>query len=170
MPAPIHQQHEQSAPPSLSVAVITVSDTRTEETDTGGQAVIDHLLAAGHLLHSRHIIRDEPVPMRELLLALAQELDLRAILLTGGTGISSRDQTFETVSALLDKPLPGYGELFRQLSYAEIGPAAILSRATGGVFRGKVVLTMPGSPNGVNLAMEKIIVPQLRHLAREAGR
>ena len=170
MSTPIHQQHEQMAPQSLAVAVITVSDTRTPETDSGGQAVIDHLLAAGHQLHSRHIIRDEPQPMRELLLNLAAELDLRAILLTGGTGISRRDQTYETVSALLEKPLPGYGELFRQLSYAEIGPAAILSRATGGVLRGKIVITMPGSPNGVKLAMEKIIVPQLRHLAREANR
>jgi molybdenum cofactor biosynthesis protein B len=170
MSTPIHQQHEQTAPQSLSVAVITVSDTRTLATDTGGQTVLDHLQAAGHLLHSRHIIRDEPQAMRELLLALADELDLSAILLTGGTGISSRDQTFETVTALLDKTLPGYGELFRQLSYAEIGPAAILSRATGGVMRGKIVLTMPGSPNGVKLAMEKIIVPQLKHLAREAGR
>jgi molybdopterin adenylyltransferase len=170
MSTPIHQQHEQTAPAALSVAVITVSDTRTLENDTGGQTVIDHLLAAGHLLHSRHIIRDEPQPMRELLTTLCNELDLRAILLTGGTGISSRDQTYETVTALLDKSLPGYGELFRQLSYTEIGPAAILSRATGGVMRGKVVLTMPGSPNGVKLAMEKIIVPQLRHLAREAGR
>ena len=170
MSTSIHEQHEQSAPAIISAAVITVSDTRTIETDTGGQTVIDHLLAAGHLLHSRHIIRDEPQPMRELLLNLCAELDLRAILLTGGTGISSRDQTYETVSALLDKPLPGYGELFRQLSYAEIGPAAILSRATGGVMQGKIVLTMPGSPNGVKLAMEKIIGPQLRHLAREAAR
>jgi molybdopterin adenylyltransferase len=170
MSTPIHQQHEQQAPASLNVAVITVSDTRTEETDTGGQTVIDHLLAAGHTLHARHIIRDEPQPMRELLLKLAGDHHLTAILLTGGTGISSRDQTYETVTALLDKPLPGYGELFRQLSYAEIGPAAILSRATGGVMRGKVVLTMPGSPNGVKLAMEKIVVPQLRHLVREASR
>lgn len=170
MATPIHQQHEQTAPPSLAVAVITVSDTRTLETDTGGQTVIDHLLAAGHTLHARHIIRDEPVPMRELILALTAEPNLAAILLTGGTGISSRDQTFETVTALLDKPLPGYGELFRQLSYAEIGPAAILSRATGGVIRKKIVLTMPGSPNGVKLAMEKIIIPQLRHLVREATR
>lgn len=170
MTTPIHQQHEQTAPASLAVAVITVSDTRTLETDTGGQTVIDQLLAAGHSLHARHIIRDEPGPMRELLLQLTDEPKLAAILLTGGTGISSRDQTFETVTALLEKPLPGYGELFRQLSYAEIGPAAILSRATGGVMRRKIVLTMPGSPNGVKLAMEKIIVPQLRHLVREASR
>ena len=170
MATPIHQQHEQSAPQALAVAVITVSDTRTFETDTGGQTVIEQLQAAGHIVHARHIIRDEPLAMRELLLQLAADPGVAAILLTGGTGISSRDQTFETVTALLDKPLPGYGELFRQLSYAEIGPAAILSRATGGVMGRKIVLTMPGSPNGVKLAMEKIIVPQLRHLAREAGR
>ncbi|WP_425616302.1 molybdenum cofactor biosynthesis protein B [Anatilimnocola sp. NA78] len=170
MSLPIHEQHQQQAPVSLAVAVITVSDTRTAETDTGGQTVIDHLQAAGHQLAARHIIKDDPGPMRELLLQLAERSEIAAILLTGGTGISSRDQTFETVSALLEKPLPGYGELFRQLSYAEIGPAAILSRATGGVMRGKVVLTMPGSPNGVRLAMEKIIIPQLRHLVREAGR
>ncbi|QDU26096.1 Molybdenum cofactor biosynthesis protein B [Anatilimnocola aggregata] len=170
MPLPIHQQHEQQAPAALSVAVITVSDTRTTETDTGGQTVIDHLLAAGHQLAARYLIKDEPVPMRELLSELAGRPEIAAILLTGGTGISSRDQTYETVSALLDKPLPGYGELFRQLSYAEIGPAAILSRAAGGVMRGKVVLTMPGSPNGVRLAMEKVIIPQLRHLVREASR
>jgi molybdenum cofactor biosynthesis protein B len=170
MTTPIHQQHEQQAPVSLAVAVITVSDTRTLETDSGGQTVIDHLLAAGHTLHTRHLIPDEPLPMRELILMLADDEQLAAILLTGGTGISSRDQTFETVSSLLEKPLPGYGELFRQLSYAEIGPAALLSRATGGVIRKKIVLTMPGSPNGVKLAMEKIIVPQLRHLVREASR
>ena len=96
--------------------------------------------------------------------------DLDAILMTGGTGISSRDQTFETVSALLTKPLPGYGELFRMLSYQEIGPAAILSRAVGGLLGHKVLLTMPGSPAAVKLAMEKIIVPQLPHLMREARR
>lgn len=167
---PIHEQHQQQAPMSLSVAVITVSDTRTVETDTGGQTAIDLLLAAGHTLAERFIIKDEPEPMRRLLRQLVVRQDVAAVLLTGGTGISGRDQTFETVSALLDKPLPGYGELFRQLSYADIGPAAILSRATGGVMQQKIVLTMPGSPNAVRLAMEKIIVPQLRHLVREAGR
>jgi molybdenum cofactor biosynthesis protein B len=107
--------------------------------------------------------------MRLLLEFLASRDDLDAILLTGGTGITSRDQTFETVSSLLSKPLPGYGEVFRMLSFQEIGPAAILSRAVGGLMGRKVVLTMPGSPAAVRLAMEKIIVPELPHLIREAG-
>ncbi len=165
-----HQLHESQGPPAVRCAVITVSDTRTLENDTGGQTVIDHLHAAGHTVPAREIIPDEPDRMRPLLMSLAGRDDIDAILLTGGTGISSRDQTFETVSNLLDKPLPGYGEIFRMLSYQEIGPAAILSRAVGGLLRRKVVLTMPGSPAAVRLAMEKIIIPQLSHLLREARR
>ncbi len=164
------QQHQASSPTQLRCAVITVSDTRTLETDTGGAAVIEHLEKAGHQILVREIIRDEPATMRPLLQSLAERDDLDALLLTGGTGISSRDFTYETVSALLTKPLPGYGELFRMLSYAEIGPAALLSRATGGLIGRTVVLTMPGSPAGVRLAMEKIIVPELGHLVREARR
>jgi molybdopterin adenylyltransferase len=169
MPA-THEVHQAQGPQSVRCAVITVSDTRTLENDSGGQTVIDHLQAAGHSLTMREIIPDEPARMRLLLVSLAERNDVDAILLTGGTGITSRDQTFETVSALLEKPLPGYGELFRLLSYQEIGPAAILSRAVGGLIGRKVVLTMPGSPAAVRLAMEKIIVPQLPHLLREAGR
>jgi len=150
--------------------VITVSDTRTLESDTGGQGVVDRLLAAGHNVIAREIIPDEPARMRPLIDALTSQADLDAVVMTGGTGITSRDQTFETVSSLLDKPLPGYGELFRMLSYQQIGPAAILSRATGGVLRGKVILTMPGSPAAIELAMEKIILPELGHLVREARR
>jgi molybdenum cofactor biosynthesis protein B len=169
MPA-THEEHQAQGPPSVRCAVITVSDTRTLETDTGGRAVIDHLTAAGQTVACRDIIPDEPSRMRPLLESLGRRDDIDVILLTGGTGISSRDQTFETVSGLLDKPLPGYGEIFRLLSYQEIGPAAILSRAVGGVMAGKVVLTMPGSPAAVRLAMEKIIIPQLAHLVREAQR
>jgi molybdenum cofactor biosynthesis protein B len=169
MPA-VHEQHRSQGPSSIRCAVITVSDTRTLDTDTGGQAVIEHLAAAGHEVVSRHIIPDEPAPMRQLLESLRERADIDAILLTGGTGVSSRDQTFETVTRLLDKPLPGYGEIFRFLSYQEIGPAAILSRATGGLLGRKVLLTMPGSPAAVRLAMEKIVVPELAHLVREARR
>lgn len=164
------QQHRATAPAAFQCAVITVSDTRTLETDTGGQAVIDRLLAAGHVLAQRHIIPDEPTRMRSLLEQLRDDPTIDCVLLTGGTGLSHRDQTFETVSALLDKPLPGYGELFRMLSYQEIGPAAMLSRATGGLMGRTVVLTMPGSPAGVRLAMEKVILPELGHLVREARR
>lgn len=165
-----HQVHESQGPRQVRCAVITVSDTRTLENDTGGQTLIDHLQAAGHTIAAREIIPDEPDRMRPLLLSLAERDDIDAILLTGGTGITSRDQTFETVTALLEKRLPGYGEIFRMLSYQEIGPAAILSRATCGLLRRKVVLTMPGSPAAVRLALEKIIIPQLPHLLREARR
>jgi molybdenum cofactor biosynthesis protein B len=150
--------------------VVTVSDTRTLETDTGGQTIVDLLTASGHQILQRHILRDEPEPMRRLLTALSQRSDVDAILLTGGTGLGSRDQTVETVSGLLTKPLPGYGELFRMLSYAEIGPAAMLSRAVGGLLGRVVLLTMPGSQAGVRLAMERLILPELGHLVREANR
>lgn len=166
----VPEQHRASAPAAIGCAVITVSDTRTLDNDTGGRAVVEHLEAAGHRIVARHIIPDEPAVMRTLLLDLTRRDDVQAILLTGGTGLGSRDQTCETVSAQLTKPLPGYGELFRMLSFHEIGPAAMLSRATGGLIGQCVVLTMPGSPHGVRLAMEKLIVPELGHLVREARR
>jgi molybdenum cofactor biosynthesis protein B len=166
----IPAEHTAQGPPVARCAIITVSDTRTLETDTGGQSVIDHLTIAGHSIVAREIIPDEPTRMRPLLESLRDRDDLDAILMTGGTGITTRDQTYETVSSLLDKPLPGYGEIFRMLSYHDIGPAAILSRATGGLLGRKVLLTMPGSPAAIRLAMEKIIIPQLPHLLREARR
>jgi molybdopterin adenylyltransferase len=166
----IPDQHRHEAPQVVGCAVITVSDTRTLDTDAGGSRVVELLTAAGHRIVLREIIRDEPEPMRALLLRLRDRPEIDAILMTGGTGLGSRDQTFETVSALLDKPLPGYGELFRMLSYQQIGPAAMLSRATGGLLGRKVLLTMPGSPAAVELALEKIIIPELGHLVREARR
>jgi len=169
MPA-IHEEHQKQGPQQIRCAVITVSDTRTLENDTGGQTVIHHLSAAGHEIVAREIIPDDPAQMKPILQSLQPSDDVDAILMTGGTGISSRDQTYETVSALLTKPLPGYGEIFRMLSFQDIGPAAILSRAVGGLLGRKVLLTMPGSPAAVKLAMEKIIVPQLPHLMREARR
>jgi len=165
-----HVEHKAQGPAAVRCAVITVSDSRTLETDMGGQTVIVHLTGAGHTVGHREIIPDDPERMRPLLESLRERDDLDAILMTGGTGVTSRDQTFETVTALLDKPLPGYGEVFRMLSYQDIGPAAILSRATGGLLGRKVLLTMPGSPAAVRLAMEKIIVPELPHLVREARR
>src|SRR5262245_6302888 len=165
-----HQQHASQGPQSACCAVITVSDTRTLENDTGGQTVIVHLTSAGHAVVVREIIPDKPARMRPLLESLRERDDIDVILMTGGTGITSRDQTYETVSSLLDRPLPGYGEIFRMLSYQDIGPAAILSRAIGGLIGRKVLLTMPGSPAAVRLAMEKIIVPQIPHLMREARR
>jgi molybdenum cofactor biosynthesis protein B len=166
----VPNQHRQDSPQVVGCAVITVSDTRTLETDQGGQTAVDLLHGAGHQVLVREIIPDEPERIRELLRSLRDRADVEAVLLTGGTGLSSRDQTFETVSELLDKPLPGYGELFRMLSYDVIGPAAMLSRATGGLIARTVLLTMPGSQAAVQLALEEIILPELGHLVREARR
>jgi molybdenum cofactor biosynthesis protein B len=162
--------HRQQSPQKLSCAVITVSDTRTLETDTGGPLIVEYLESAGHHCHSRQIIPDDPAIMRSLIEQLAGGGQVDAILLTGGTGISQRDQTFETISSLLTKPLPGYGELFRMLSFEQVGPAAMLSRAIGGLCGKTAILTMPGSPAAVRLAMEKLIAPELSHLVREARR
>ncbi|OHB68296.1 MAG: molybdenum cofactor biosynthesis protein [Planctomycetes bacterium RBG_13_63_9] len=166
----VPEQHRRDAPQVVGCAVITVSDTRTPQTDVGGQTVVDLLCEAGHRVLRREIIPDDPQPMRDLLANLRDRHDVDAILITGGTGLGSRDQTFETVAGLLDRALPGYGELFRMLSYPQIGPAAMLSRATGGLIGRTAVLTMPGSPAAVRLAMEKIILPELGHLIREARR
>jgi molybdenum cofactor biosynthesis protein B len=164
----IVDEHHATSPQALRCAVVTVSDTRSLETDSGGQAVVDLLQAAGHAVVIRRIVSDESDQVRGAVCELADRGAIDAVLLTGGTGISSRDRTFETVSELLTKTLPGYGELFRWLSYQEIGPAAMLSRALGGVRGQTVVLTMPGSPAAVRLAMEKLILPELGHLVREA--
>lgn len=163
-------EHKTQAPVSIRCAVITVSDTRTVETDTGGRAVSESLIAAGHTVVQRRIVPDEPQRIGPLLRELCNRDDVDAVLLTGGTGITRRDQTYETVSSLLSKPLPGYGELFRMLSFQEIGAAAMLSRAVGGLVGSTVVLTMPGSPAAVRLAMDQIILPELGHLVREAQR
>ena len=160
-------QHQGAAPKSLTCGVITVSDTRTVETDLGGALLVDLLTGAGHLVASREIVADDPSEMTKLIREQLA-LNVAAILMTGGTGISSRDQTFETVSGLFHKSLPGYGELFRMLSYEEIGAAAMLSRATAGLIGKTVLLTMPGSPAAVRLAMEKLVLPELPHLVREA--
>lgn len=162
------EKHRCDSPKSVRCAVVTVSDTRTLETDRGGQLVAELLTSGGHQAVSREIVPDDPAQIRPLLERLADPAAVDAILLTGGTGIAARDQTFETVSALFDKTMPGYGELFRMLSYEDIGPAAMLSRAVGGVVNNVVLLTMPGSVAAVRLAMEKLIVPEVGHLVYEA--
>jgi molybdenum cofactor biosynthesis protein B len=162
------REHRASAQQSLSLAVVTVSDTRTIETDASGALVVALAEEAGHRVVERTIVPDEPARLRALLEPFCARDDLHAVLLTGGTGISPRDQTYETISALLTKPLPGYGELFRMLSFAEIGPACMLSRAVGGLIGRLVVLVMPGSRAAVELAMRRIILPELAHLVYEA--
>ncbi|MBX9790807.1 MAG: MogA/MoaB family molybdenum cofactor biosynthesis protein [Pirellulales bacterium] len=163
-------EHRSQSPERVGCAVVTVSDTRTLETDTGGGTIVERLTAAGHEVMAREIVPDEPRQLRSLLVALSNRPEVDAILITGGTGISRRDRTFETVTDLLDKQIPGYGELFRWLSFAEIGAAAMLSRTIGGLLGQTVVLTMPGSPHAVCLAMEKLVLPELGHLVREARR
>jgi molybdenum cofactor biosynthesis protein B len=161
-------EHRAAAPEALNLAVITVSDSRTLDTDTSGALIVTLAEEAGHRIVERSIVRDEPGEMTPLLERIAAEGGVHAVLVTGGTGISPRDQTYETVSALLTKPLPGYGELFRMLSFAEIGPACLLSRAVGGVMGRLVILVMPGSRAAVELAMRRIILPELPHIVREA--
>lgn len=162
------QQHRAAAPAAVRCAVVTVSDTRTEEDDRGGAVILEHLEKAGQAAHSRRIIPDEPQQIRDTIAEFVAQHDIDAILLTGGTGIAPRDHTIDVVTDLLTKPLPGYGELFRMLSFQEIGAAAMLSRAAGGVIDDTIVLTMPGSPGAVRLAMERLILPELAHLVAEA--
>ena len=157
----VPDQHRAESPRTVRCAVITVSDTRSFETDTGGQTIVDMLTAAGHQVVHRHLIRDEPAPMRALLESLREDPEIDAILMTGGTGLGSRDQTFETVSALLDKPLPGFGELFRMLSYQEIGAAAMLSRATGGLIGARSSSPCPAPGGACSSAMANAHPPRI---------
>lgn len=167
MTTPSHQAHRQSAQSSIACAVITVSDTRTEDTDKSGQLIKALLEGAGHAIHAYHIIKDEPSKIRPLLDALLKQPDVEALILNGGTGVARRDVTFDVVSALVEKPLPGFGELFRALSYEEIGSAAMLSRAMAGAIGDKVIYSMPGSSGAVKLAMERLVLPELPHIVYE---
>jgi molybdenum cofactor biosynthesis protein B len=164
------EEHRQSAPPAVRCAVVTVSDTRTLENDTSGQLIVEVLKNAGHTVAEHVVVPDEPQPLREAVLRFAASAEVDAVLLTGGTGIAARDQTPDTIAELLTKELPGFGELFRMLSYEEIGAAAMLSRAVGGLVDGTLVLAMPGSTAAVRLAMEKLILPELPHLVKHARR
>lgn len=168
--SPTVAEHRAASPQIVRCAVITVSDTRTLETDTGGALAIELLTGFGHEVVAREIVRDDQDAMRAVIAQLRERAEIDAILLTGGTGLGSRDMTYETISSLITKVLPGYGEIFRMLSYEEIGPAAMLSRAVGGVIGRQVVLTMPGSPAGVRLAIQRLIGPELAHVVREARR
>ena len=159
--------HRAAAPESVGAAVITVSDTRTKETDASGRLIIERLEAAGHTIVGYEIVQDEPQQIEAVLNRFAIEPDCRAILFNGGTGIARRDTTFDVISGRLEKTLDGFGELFRMLSYEEIGAAAMLSRATAGVYLGRLVFSMPGSSNAVALAMDKLIARELSHLVYE---
>jgi molybdenum cofactor biosynthesis protein B len=162
-------EHRQQGKIRARCAVITVSDTRTAETDTSGARIRELLLEAGHEVTESTIVRDEPAEIRALVEALLRRDGLHAVLLNGGTGLAPRDTTFEAVQSLLEKEIGGFGELFRMLSFAEIGAAAMLSRATAGIAAGKLVVSMPGSTAAVDLAMRKLIVPELGHVLHVLG-
>ena len=163
-------EHKAAAPARVGCYVITVSDTRTEDTDTGGRALVDLLSAAGHEIVGRTIVKDDAEQLRDAIGRQLANPAVQAIIATGGTGITSRDCTYEAVTAMLWKRLDGFGELFRMLSYHQIGAAAMLSRAVAGTIAGRVVVALPGSEAAVRLAVEKLLVPELGHLVREAGR
>ena len=159
-----------AALPPVRVAVYTISDSRTPETDKSGALIRELLAAAGHTVVDYAILPDEPDLIRGRLLAQINEPETQVVLTNGGTGIAPRDGTFEAVSALIDKEMPGFGELFRMLSWDEVGPASMLSRATAGLAGRTLLFAMPGSSNAVGLAMRKLIIPELSHLAWEVNR
>jgi molybdopterin adenylyltransferase len=148
--------------------VLTISDTRTEDTDTSGDAIAGALRAAGHLLTGRRIVRDDPPAVRSLVLEHAASVDI--VITTGGTGITSRDSTYEAIAGVLEKRIDGFGELFRMLSFPEIGAAAMMSRACAGTIGRTAVFSLPGSESAVRLAMRELIIPELGHVVRELRR
>ena len=163
-------EHKASAPRSIQCFVLTVSDTRTLENDASGRAIADLLTAAGHGVAGRALVKDDPEQVRSTIERHLADGGVQAIITTGGTGITSRDTTYEAIDTLLEKRLDGFGELFRVLSYQEIGPAAMLSRACAGLVRGRIVIALPGSTAAVTLAMEKLVVPELAHLVQQASK
>lgn len=165
-----HLEHKAQSPAVANCYILTISDTRTEATDASGRAIFDLLWAGGHQVAGRKIVRDEPDQVRAAINDQLASPNVQVVITTGGTGITSRDTTFETIDALLEKRLDGFGELFRMLSFQEIGSAAMLSRACAGVVQKKVIISLPGSENAVRLAMTKLVLPELGHLVREASR
>lgn len=165
MGAAEHRQRAGNDP--IAIAVVTVSDTRTPETDANRQYIEARMRGIGHEVVAYRLIKDEADQVETVLDELAAMDEPRLILFNGGTGIAPRDRTYDVISRKLEKTLPGFGELFRMLSYQEVGAAAMLSRATAGVYKNKFIVSMPGSPNAVQMAVEKLIIPEINHLAWE---
>lgn len=163
-------EHKAHSPAKVACFVLTVSDTRTLETETSGRAIAELLTAAGHEVVSREVVKDDPADVAQIVRGEIARGRARAIITTGGTGISKRDSTYEAVTALFHKQLDGFGELFRMLSYQEVGSAAMLSRATAGVASGCVIFMLPGSEAAVRLATTRLIIPELGHIVRELSR
>jgi molybdenum cofactor biosynthesis protein B len=162
------EAHRSDAPRSVRCFVLTISDTRTADNDQSGDVVAETLTAMGHEISGRSLVPDDPSAVRAAIVLATLHAD--AIVTTGGTGITGRDSTYEAIGALLEKRLAGFGELFRMLSYEQIGAAAMLSRACAGTIGTTVVFSLPGSPKAVRLALDKLIVPELPHIVRELRR
>jgi molybdenum cofactor biosynthesis protein B len=160
-------RHRESAPEHVRLAVLTISDTRTPENDTGGDTIEELMRGAGHEIVERRIVRDDAARIRTEIVNLLARPDADAVITTGGTGISARDTTYEVVDRMIEKKLDGFGEIFRALSFEEIGAAAILSRAVAGTVGTKLVACLPGSRNAVRLAVEKLLVPEISHIVFE---
>lgn len=163
-------EHKEHAPRSVGCFVLTISDTKTVSTDTSGALIRERLAGAGHRVIGHAIVPDDPVQVAAVIRQGCTDAAVQAFVLTGGTGVTSRDSTFEAVEALLDKRLTGFGELFRMLSYQEIGAAAMLSRAQAGVVSGRALFSLPGSPGACRLALDSLILPELGHIIREIHR
>ncbi|MEM2900024.1 MAG: molybdenum cofactor biosynthesis protein B [Thermoplasmata archaeon] len=165
------EEHKKKSPISVECAVVTVSDTRTVETDESGGYIVDALKKAGHNVIGYMLVKDDRMQIKGAVDELMKNRTLDVIIINGGTGISQRDVTIETIAPMLDKKLEGFGELFRMLSYQEIGSAAMMSRALGGLTtNGIAIFCLPGSPNAVRLGLEKILLPELGHVIFEARR
>jgi len=162
-----HHEHKSHAPDSIGCVVITCSDTRSPETDTSGYRIMHMLKDSGHTVVDYHLVKDEPRKIKAAVKKAVKNKKVQAIIINGGTGISRRDSTFEAVDAMLEKRLDGFGEVFRYLTYQEIGSPAIMSRATAGIIKGRALFSIPGSEHAVRLAMEKLILPELGHLIKE---
>jgi len=165
--SPSVEEHRHDAPASVACAVLTISDSRSRETDHSGELIRQNLLWRGHEITAYEIVPDDPAVIRSVLQEWIDRKEIQAVITNGGTGISGRDTTFEAIQSLLVKQLPGFGEIFRMLSYTEIGAAAMLSRAVAGVANRTVIFSTPGSSNAVKLAMEKLIGPELGHVVHE---
>jgi molybdopterin adenylyltransferase len=155
---------------AVTVALVTVSDTRTYETDENGIYLRELFTSLGHSIAGYQIVKDEPDQVENALAEMVSILGVQLILFNGGTGIAARDTTYDVIARKLEKMLPGFGEIFRMLSYQQVGAAAMLSRATAGTYRGKLVFSMPGSPKAIKLAVEQLILPEINHLAWEIAR
>ncbi len=166
----VAEHHERAGQQPVTVAIVTVSDSRTPQTDRNRAWLAAKLDGLGHRVGAYRLIRDEPDQVAAALQELAAMPEIQIILFNGGTGISPRDTTYDVLSRQLEKTLPGFGELFRMLSFEEIGPAAMFSRATAGVYRSTLVVSLPGSSGAVRLACEKLLFPELNHLAWEIVR